>query len=93
MARTLRSAQKPLNGSIHSALDGQANGAPREYSRDTDSESLDRSRWRLRAEGGRHTWHYLKIEKEVEEWPQTVADKYHLGLPTVCADQFYKEIY
>ena len=83
MARTLRSAQKPMNGSIHNAANGHANGKPREYSQDTDGETLDRSRWRLRAEGGRHTWHYLKSEKEAQEWSQTAADKYYLGLPTV----------
>ncbi|KAF4581561.1 Lanosterol synthase (Oxidosqualene--lanosterol cyclase) [Pleurotus pulmonarius] len=44
----------------------------------------DYSRWRLRlGEGGRHTWHYLKTDKECEEWPQTDIDRYWLGLPLV----------
>ncbi|KAI9844859.1 MAG: Lanosterol synthase (Oxidosqualene--lanosterol cyclase) [Thelocarpon superellum] len=43
------------------------------------------SRWRLLDEAGRQTWHYLSLD-EVESWPQTVADKYHLGLPTGMPD-------
>ena len=47
-------------------------------------EQTDYSRWRLLDDRGRQTWHYLKTDKETEEWPQSTADKYHLGLPTVC---------
>ena len=43
----------------------------------------DRTRWRLRTEGGRHTWHYLDSDEAAKEWPQTNADKYNLGLPLV----------
>lgn len=43
----------------------------------------DYARWRLLDERGRQTWHYLESEEEVEAWPQTTADKYHLGLSTV----------
>ena len=42
----------------------------------------DYSRWRLRDERGAQTWHYL-TEEQTSEWPQSTADKYHLGLPTV----------
>lgn len=49
---------------------------------DTD-EKTDYSRWRLRDDRGRQTWHYLKTDEELRAWPQTVADKYFLGLPTV----------
>ena len=42
-------------------------------------ESTDLGRWRLKAERGRQTWHYLSTDKEVELWPQTYADKYYLG--------------
>lgn len=48
-------------------------------------EKTDYSRWRLLDEHGRQTWHYLTTDEEVRAWPQTVADKYHLGLPTVSA--------
>ena len=43
----------------------------------------DYTRWRLKTEDGRQIWHYLS-EEEAVSWPQTIADKYHLGLPTVC---------
>jgi hypothetical protein len=46
-------------------------------------KKTDYSRWRLRDVEGRQTWHYLTTDEEVKNWPQTVADKYHLGLPTV----------
>ncbi|KAL2830617.1 terpenoid cyclases/protein prenyltransferase alpha-alpha toroid [Aspergillus cavernicola] len=44
-------------------------------------EDLDRSRWRLKNDNGRHTWHYLEDDEAVRLWPQTLADKYYLGLP------------
>lgn len=50
-------------------------------------EKTDYSRWRLRDVHGRHTWHYLTTDKETKAWPQTVADKFHLGLPTVSLDR------
>ncbi|EGC47128.1 oxidosqualene:lanosterol cyclase [Histoplasma capsulatum var. duboisii H88] len=52
---------------------------------DTD-EKTDYSRWRLRDDRGRQTWHYLKTDEELKAWPQTVADKYFLGLPTGLPD-------
>jgi hypothetical protein len=32
---------------------------------------------------GRQTWHYLENDKDAEQWPQSTADKWFLGLPTV----------
>lgn len=46
-------------------------------------EKTDYSRWRLRDDRGRQTWHYLKTDKEIEEWPQSTADKHFLGLDMV----------
>lgn len=46
-------------------------------------EFTDLGRWRLKAERGRQTWHYLTTDKELELWPQTYADKYYLGLSLV----------
>lgn len=46
-------------------------------------QKTDYSRWRLRDDDGRQTWHYLESDEENEKWPQSVADKYFLGLPTV----------
>ncbi|KAJ1034980.1 hypothetical protein NDA18_000585 [Ustilago nuda] len=43
----------------------------------------DYSRWRLRvSDGGRHVWHYLRDDAECKAWPQSIQDKYWLGLPT-----------
>lgn len=43
----------------------------------------DYSRWRLKDDRGRQTWHYLETDAEVKQWPMTTADKYHMGLDTV----------
>jgi len=51
-------------------------------------EHTDYSRWRLLDERGRQTWHYLEDDEDVKEWPQSTADKYFLGLPTVWAPRF-----
>lgn len=50
---------------------------------DHGDTKTDYTRWRLRDDRGRQTWHYLESDEECEKWPQTVADKYFLGLPTV----------
>ncbi|KAL8735763.1 MAG: hypothetical protein Q9166_000626 [cf. Caloplaca sp. 2 TL-2023] len=42
----------------------------------------DPSRWRLLDVRGRQTWHYLQSDDELKAWPQSIADKYFLGLPT-----------
>ena len=46
-------------------------------------EKTDYSRWRLLDDDGRQTWHYLETDEEIAKWPQSTADKYHLGLQTV----------
>jgi hypothetical protein len=46
-------------------------------------EKTDYSRWRLLDDRGRQTWHYIESDEEDEKWPQSVADRYSLGLPTV----------
>lgn len=46
----------------------------------------DYSKWRLLDEKGRQTWHYLKTDEEAKAWPQTTADKWHLGLETDLPD-------
>jgi len=44
----------------------------------------DYTRWRLLvSDGGRHTWHYLESDEEIQAWPQTTIDKYWLGMATV----------
>lgn len=49
------------------------------------ADKTDRTRWRLLDESGRLTWHYLEDDKAVARWPQSVADKWYLGLDTVSA--------
>lgn len=49
----------------------------------------DISRWRMKDDESRHTWHYIS-EEEAKEWKQSYADKYYLGLdlvrhPSLCA--------
>ncbi|KAJ7575413.1 terpene synthase [Mycena floridula] len=42
----------------------------------------DYENWRLKlGAGGAHTWHFLKTDKERQEWPQTDIDRYWLGIP------------
>lgn len=42
------------------------------------ASKTDISRWRLKDDESRHTWHYID-EKEAKEWPQSDADKWYLG--------------
>lgn len=43
---------------------------------------VDYSRWKLTyTEDGGHIWKYLKTDEEIQSLPQTVLDKYWLGLP------------
>lgn len=46
----------------------------------------DYARWRLVDDQGRQIWRYLENDLEHLSWPQSVADKYHLGLETVGFD-------
>ena len=49
-----------------------------------DKPFTDYSRWRLLVnDGGRHTWHYLRTDEELERWPQNEVDRFWLGLKTV----------
>ncbi|KAF3920313.1 hypothetical protein AA313_de0210112 [Arthrobotrys entomopaga] len=41
----------------------------------------DYTRWRLKDDHGRQTWHYLS-EEEAKKWKQSTADRYFLGLNT-----------
>ncbi|KAI5365195.1 putative terpenoid cyclases/protein prenyltransferase alpha-alpha toroid [Septoria linicola] len=61
--------------------DGNANGIIKSALSGTDY-----TRWRLKDDRGRQTWHYLQTDEELRAWPQTVADKYYLGLDTGLPD-------
>ena len=43
----------------------------------------DHTRWRLKDDRGRQTWHYLETNEQLKQWPQTIADRYFLGMDTV----------
>ncbi|EFY94183.2 squalene/oxidosqualene cyclase family protein [Metarhizium robertsii] len=45
------------------------------------AKRTDLTRWRLRDNDSRHTWHYLDNDAAAKDWPQSYADKYYLGLP------------
>ncbi|OQE38661.1 hypothetical protein PENCOP_c008G03590 [Penicillium coprophilum] len=47
----------------------------------SQAQKTDYTRWRMRDEDGNYTWHYLDDDEAVPKWPQTLADKYYLGLP------------
>lgn len=66
-------------------LNGEANGHANGHVVTHDNERTDYTRWRLLDEQGRHTWHYLAADEELEAWPQSLADKHHLGLDTVSS--------
>lgn len=44
----------------------------------------DLTRWRVKDDDSRHTWHYLADDKAAAEWPQSYAEKWYLNLPLVC---------
>jgi lanosterol synthase len=45
-----------------------------------------RSRWRLIGKDGQQRWTYLHSQEEADAWPQSTADRWHLGLSTDRAD-------
>ncbi|KAI9803922.1 MAG: hypothetical protein M1825_001802 [Sarcosagium campestre] len=52
----------------------------------SSATKTDLERWRLQDIKGRQTWHYLHTDAEVTAWPQTVSDRYFLGLDTGLPD-------
>jgi lanosterol synthase len=71
---TTSAEKRPIEGDIENEKPAKRTKLP---------SRTDYSRWRLLDEKGRQTWHYLEDEEEAKNWPQTTADKYFLGLPTV----------
>lgn len=47
-------------------------------------DRTDPTRWRMKDDESRHTWHYLPSEEAAKAWPQSYAEKYYLNLPLVC---------
>lgn len=85
------------NAKVDAKANGTANGATESHAsqkvlddtagliKTTDGhEKTDYTRWRLKDDRGCQTWHYLQTDEELKAWPQSTADKYFLGLDTVC---------
>ena len=64
---------------------GFANGSVNAGDHAVDPKT-DHTRWRLRDDDGRQTWHYLESDEELKQWPMTAADKYFLGMDTVSTE-------
>ena len=73
------------NGGVNGHTNGHVNGAPKEIS--VYGEKTDINRWRLLDERGRQTWHYMTTNDDAKNWPQSIVDRYFLGLPTVSISQ------
>ncbi|KAF9054597.1 terpenoid cyclases/protein prenyltransferase alpha-alpha toroid [Panaeolus papilionaceus] len=60
---------------------------PLQVPNDYSKPFTDYSRWRLLVnDGGRHTWHYMKTDEEMQSWPQNEVDRFWLGLKTTMPD-------
>jgi hypothetical protein len=93
MVRERQSSQRlvngPPNGHVNEHVKKQPNGHANGNISKHGADDVDHSRWRLSVgESGRHTWHYMKTDEDVEKWPLSIADKWHLGLPTVCTGRW-----
>jgi lanosterol synthase len=76
---TALSAAKPAVKRRNDATNDELDEKPRKRQlRETDI-----SRWRCLDEEGRLTWHYLEDDDKAKEWPQSIADKWYLGLDLV----------
>jgi lanosterol synthase len=73
---------------------GRDNGSAKSRKRAPDTDlgfpkkakieaKTDPTRWRMKDDDSRHTWHYLTTKKAAQEWPQSYAEKYYLGLHLV----------
>lgn len=78
-------AEKPSENADIKKRGAEVNGEgeARASKRTRIEDRTDFSRWRMRDDDSRHTWHYLEDDEAAKKWPQTYADKYYLGLPLV----------
>jgi len=92
MAKTNLSLHQQMS-TTSSYQNGQLNGVnghakPGTHSAITSNnpDQTDRTRWRLMGDKGEQRWTYLKTQQEVEAWPQSTVDRYHLGMPLYLPD-------
>ena len=76
-------ARTSANGHASGYNDIKSTNGSAKSSNLNETQKTDLARWRLLDEHGRQTWHYLETEHQAHNWPQTTADRYHLGLPFV----------
>jgi lanosterol synthase len=89
--RRKEKATGAVNG--HGGVNGKANGST---GLNKKIEKTDYSRWRLENIRGCQIWKYMESDEANKAWPQSVADKYHLGMDTVSAHilpNLYHRIY
>ena len=77
------SANGATNSHAKRAANGHAQVPIGVNSSANGNQKTDYTRWRLKDDRGCQTWHYMHTEEEVKEWPQSVADRYFLGMETV----------
>jgi hypothetical protein len=65
-----------MNGAVNGGVGHIAEGK-------MGNSKTDPLRWRLENIRGCHIWKYLESDEECERWPQSVSDRYFLGLDTV----------
>lgn len=80
---TTTATVSPVAAKVNKRNGAATNGADHDAKRRKVAEPVDKTRWRLNADDGRHTWHYLDDDQAVKEWPQSYADKWYLDLPLV----------
>lgn len=69
--------------------DAQKEGRPKQPKL---QDRTDLTRWRIKDDDSRHTWHYLESEKAAKEWPQSTAEQYFLNLPLVSFERASKPL-
>jgi lanosterol synthase len=79
MTATTRS-RPSRNGGTPSKANGKSKKPSSQAVSTEEPERTDLLRWRLKVDHGRHVWHYLHTEDQCRDWPQTVEDRYWLGL-------------
>lgn len=83
MAATQTATTTEANGTYRRGTKDKSETNGANVTASTPNAKTDYSRWRLKNERGCQTWHYLGTDEEAESWPQTMADKYFLGLDLV----------
>lgn len=85
MAQSRQSTQARVHGVPNGSANGHLDGTIKPEKGAEARTNL--SWWRLNDVEGRQTWEYLEDEDKRQKRPQSVAEKWHLGLPTVSCNE------